>query len=506
MMGAASHPLPIATRAQGVTAAERYLQRLCDRSFLSLWSYPSPYRDQKADGGGDGKEICDLLVVFGEDILIFSDKNCAFPTSSDIRVNWSRWYRKAILKAAEQSWGAERWIRAHPDRIFLDRACTERFPLDLPAADRMRVHHLVVVHDVAEACRRHHNGGSGSLIFNSDIEGRDHYDPGSCEPFHVGWLDGDRKFVHVLDDTSLDIVLNSRDTITDFVDYLRAKEGLLCRCRERGIRFFAAGEEELLANYLLTDDGTRHVFKFPEDINAIGLLEGDWIDFQKSPQHHAQIAADRVSYLWDALIEKFSGHILGGTSYYTTTPRIADRERIMRFFARERRVRRRLLADALLGLIQTDKAGQRVVRVVHPSTPGDPYYCFMVLPNLFGRPREEYRTVRGHLLEALCLVTKVVFPDALDIVGFATEPGIDTPERSEDSLYLDARVWNDEMEAHARQLQADHRLLTNYTKFKDKVAEFPIAQNQRPAAPGPNPRNKACPCGSGKKYKKCCGN
>jgi uncharacterized protein YecA (UPF0149 family) len=62
------------------------------------------------------------------------------------------------------------------------------------------------------------------------------------------------------------------------------------------------------------------------------------------------------------------------------------------------------------------------------------------------------------------------------------------------------------MEAQARQLQADHKLLTNYTTFKDKVSEYPVVEpKQRVAAPEPNPRNKACPCGSGKKYKKCCG-
>jgi hypothetical protein len=83
-----------------------------------------------------------------------------------------------------------------------------------------------------------------------------------------------------------------------------------------------------------------------------------------------------------------------------------------------------------------------------------------------------------------------VFPEALDIVGFATETGVQTAPRSEDFLHLNARVWNQEMEAHARQLQADLRLLTNFTTFKDKFAEFPIPQEGHVVAPGPNPRNK----------------
>jgi len=177
----------------------------------------------------------------------------------------------------------------------------------------------------------------------------------------------------------------------------------------------------------------------------------------------------------------------------------------MRFLAREPRLRRRILSEALLGLISKGKGTERTTRVVIPTSPGDPYYCFLLLPHLFGRPYEEYRAVRGHILEALCLVTKVVFPDALDVIGLATEPGIDTSFRSEDSLYLDARVWSEEMEAHARKLQADLGLLTSYSTFKDKVQEFPSPSDEEIIAPGSNPRNKRCPCGSGRKYKKCHG-
>ena len=57
-------------RSEGVTASERYLEKLCRRSFLSLWSYPGVLRDQgRSNGKGDGKEVSDLLVVFEKHIL-----------------------------------------------------------------------------------------------------------------------------------------------------------------------------------------------------------------------------------------------------------------------------------------------------------------------------------------------------------------------------------------------------------------------------------------------------
>jgi hypothetical protein len=93
-------------KADGVTAAEKYLGRLCERSFLSLWSYPGLFRDQgKPQNGGHGKEICDLLVVFDQHIIIFSDKHCRFQNSGNVELDWQRWFRKAVQKSAEQAWG-----------------------------------------------------------------------------------------------------------------------------------------------------------------------------------------------------------------------------------------------------------------------------------------------------------------------------------------------------------------------------------------------------------------
>ena len=43
---------------------------------LNLWSYPNLFFRP-------GKELCDLLVVCGDEILVFSDKTIAWPTVDD---------------------------------------------------------------------------------------------------------------------------------------------------------------------------------------------------------------------------------------------------------------------------------------------------------------------------------------------------------------------------------------------------------------------------------------
>jgi hypothetical protein len=96
--------MPRVQRADGVTDAERYLKRLCDKIFLSLWSYPSIYRDQGRSGKGDGKEVCNLLVVFDNDIIMISYKYCEFPRSGNLERDWCRWFRRAVLESANQVW------------------------------------------------------------------------------------------------------------------------------------------------------------------------------------------------------------------------------------------------------------------------------------------------------------------------------------------------------------------------------------------------------------------
>jgi hypothetical protein len=496
-------------KAQGVTKTERYLSRLCDKTFLSMWSYPGIYRDQGKEQGGQGKEICDLLVVFENHILIFSDKDCKFPDSGNLDIDWNRWFRRAVLKSAEQTWGAERWIRSFPDRLFLDRECNRLFPLDLPGAHNAVFHLIVVAHDSSRRCKAE-LGGSGSLMINSRLIGSDHFVSEHSEgmPFAIGDINPSKTFVHVLDDTSLSIVLSTLDTISDFVSYLIKKEQLI----RSGMGVMVAGEEDLLAFYLgkLNENG-EHDFVLPQDINAVYIDEGHWEEFYRSPEHQAQLTANKISYSWDALIEKSTYHAFTGTHYFSSSPDLKNSEKIYRFMAREPRTRRRLLAHALMELIEKTPKDHRGTRVMFPSKSGDPFYVFLVLPDTHADSYENYREVRGKLLEAYCMVTKLQCPHALEIVGIATETGT-SENRSEDLIYFDARTWTESDRLEAQSLQKDLGLLSQTQMFAAKVSEYPSPNTQYGRGPvqhfdkyDGNLRNKPCPCGSGKKYKFCHG-
>ena len=178
----------------------------------------------------------------------------------------------------------------------------------------------------------------------------------------------------------------------------------------------------------------------------------------------------------------------------------------MRFLARESRTRRRMLGMALKEILTRTPSQMRFLRVVAPSNPGDPHYVFLLFPMSPKHSYEENRNVRRNFLEACCRVVKMKFPEALDIVGIATESGVANPGRSEDAVYLDTRHWTEANDEKARELQKELGILVNPTQTSGTEPEYPdVNHNQSIAELSKNPRNKPCPCGSGKKYKKCHG-
>jgi hypothetical protein len=447
------------TKSAGLTESERYLAELCQRSFLSLWSYPNVFRQS-------GKELCDNLVVFRNHIIIFSDKSCTFPNTSDLATDWRRWYKRAVLNSAEQIYGAERWLRAYPDQLFLDAKCAQSFPISLPDAQDAHFHRIIVALNSADRCREYfNNSGSGSIILRTDVIGSAHYD----NPFTIGKIDAGRGYIHVFDDVTLNIVLRELDTITDFTNYLTRKEAVI----QKGKMISAGGEEDILAHYLieLNEDG-EHDILLPKEADGVWFAEGAWASMAANPQYTHKKLADRQSYAWDELIEKFSGHIAAGTLASGNEHPLSDHERGVRVMAAEARFARRTLVAAFFDLLATTPTGRTATRLLVTKQASERAYQFIISPQPSDENYEIYREHRTALLAAYCYIAKVRRPELLDIVGIATEP-LEADHRSEDLVYLDARKWTQVDQAQALELQAKTGILLNprETPFHDD--EYP---------------------------------
>jgi hypothetical protein len=445
-------------RGHGVTDTERYLARLADRSFLSLWSYPNVFIDKRAGGKGDGKELCDLLVVCGNHVLIFSDKAVAWPDTDDVKLAWRRWYKRAVHNSVGQIRGAQRWIRQFPGRLFIDRACTRRLPIALPSVDQMQIHGIVVANGAAAACRRHFDGGSGSLMVAPAVKGEGHYADDDVEPFAIGDVDPSGLFVHVFSETTLDLVLGELDTILDLANYLAKKAALV----RSGRLISAAGEEELVAQYMVRMNGQgEHDFTKPDgsawgDGEHVSYGGGFYAELTSHPQYVAKKAADEVSYAWDRLITLFTDHMLEGT---TLVPQLqatdlACHEVAVRHMVLLPRFLRRTYGQLLVDALKEGQKHDRFMRFFlpgaeHPATDIAFFVVTVKVPGIkLAGGYQQYRHVRQRILEVYALALLRKHAQLRGVIGIATEPEPPDGEKSgssEDLIYAEQPDWSDQL-------------------------------------------------------------
>jgi hypothetical protein len=468
-----------ASEAEGTTDSERALARLARKAFLSLWSYPNVYSDEGRSGGkGDGKELVDLLVVFGDDVLLFSDKHCAFQSDVDIKVAWPRWYKRAVEKSARQLAGAESFLRRFKDQVYVDKSCQTRLPVSLPDPSVARYFLIAVTRGGHEAAARHFGGGSsGSLMLNSMLEGDAHYE----HPFEVGFPLKGRRFVHILDERTVDALLEELDTVPDLVDYLVCKERYF---GADGVFMHVAGEEELLAQYMCTMEAGRHALrKVPAEADAVSLLEGDWRFYRSSPQRAAKRQADQGSYIWDALIEYQASFVRAGTAigFPETPPEAINHERILRALAAETRLARRELASHFRFALSKSEPGKKFARMILSGDNMSRAYVFLTAPKPAGIDYQAYREMRSAALLAYCHGVKMRVPHVTEAIGIASEP-FSEKVASQDFLYLDltqemslgeSTIWKDTME----ELDVLQTPVKAVQYFGGKGHEFPMPFN-----------------------------
>ena len=176
---------------------------------------------------------------------------------------------------------------------------------------------------------------------------------GGTVPFEYGEFG--KGFVHVLDDVSLRVVLGELDTISDFVEYLAAKERLV----ESGSRPTFANEKDLLAVYLHA--GRR----FPTSANHWRVEADSWTTLEANDEWRQRKRADQQSYLWDKLIELLANDLTFNPLGPGTT--LSESEQVVRVMARETRFSRRILAANFSRFLELALAKKVARAVPSPS-------------------------------------------------------------------------------------------------------------------------------------------
>lgn len=392
--------------------SEEFVFKVCKETFLSLWSYANPL-------GKNRKELCDILVVCEPDIIIFSVKEIRVSESGDVEADWKRWNRRAVEESAKQICGAERWLKSAPHVI----RCDGSPGLNLPAGKEQVIHRIVVA-----------------------LGGKDKV------PIIFG--DFGKGFVHVLDDISFHIVLQELDTISDFIDYLSAKERFYMSGKETPL---LAGEENLLAFYL------HYGRQFPEKVDSVFLEPGLWEAFIKKPEYIKKKEADKISYAWDAVISDISQHVLKGTLEYTNDP--GKGELILRIMARENRFSRRILGKSFIEFIHLSSQNKLRARMM-PSPSG-------ILYVLLAHPHEIDRKYRRAELGMRCFIARGLNKEFKTVIGIATEQYQPGQGHSFDLCYRYMPDWTEANQAELESLQKKTGFFVNSAKTESHEDEYP---------------------------------
>ncbi|GFP32526.1 hypothetical protein HKBW3S42_00830 [Candidatus Hakubella thermalkaliphila] len=159
-----------------------------------------------------------------------------------------------------------------------------------------------------------------------------------------------------------------------------------------------------------------------------------WVEFTKKGQYQAKKEVDKVSYLWDRLIETFCNDFQKGDLAFGNS--LTEVEKVTRVMAREDRFSRRILGKEFIEFIEL--ASQQKVRSRVMPSPSGILYVFLACPH--GGDRK-YRVTE---LGARCFVIRGLNPDYTTVIGIATEQYEIGKGFSLDAVYLSKETWTPE--------------------------------------------------------------
>lgn len=363
--------------------SEQFVYNACRKSFLSMWSFSNP-RGKRPD-----KELCDILVICSPHVIVISVKECEFkgaqfadvPVEQDCKkydeveddtrykndpykIACDRWTRNAVDESIRQINGAIRILDKTDTVIQKDGTPC----LPLPPMDK-RVYHRIAIAI----------GAKGKVPLTSSIN--------------------DGVMVQVWDEVTFWHVMGYLNTITDFTEYLFAKK-IFFESQEH-LMVITEGEEHLLAFYLSCNGS------FPKKTDCLIIEAGCWSRLKKKPEFRQKIEADKISYIWDDLIETVVSR--GCVPQHTKSVGGASIEHALRTMVKESRFARRILSHALQEFLQSAKNGVGRARLCRSLSQTN--YVFFVYD------QESTITARQSELYCRCVAAVSVLPDSQIIVG-----------------------------------------------------------------------------------------
>lgn len=362
-----------------MTKSEEWAYNLCKKSFFSLFSFVNPV-------GKKDKELCDVIVICGSDIVLISVKEINISQSDNYDVDYNRWNKRAIEDSLKQLNGAERFLKSVSSFKLKDA----KEEIELPKEKNFYKIALAI-------------GGIGKFPLPESIR--------------------NNGYVNIMDEISFHSIISELDTMKDFILYLREKQAKLL-----DVHFTGNGEEDLLAFYLCNE------LNFPEKA-FIYFDEGIYETLKKSKGYLQEKKERKESYKWDFIINHFTQNYFDKNGYNTDT--LNDIRRACEIMAQETRYERIKLIDNLNTVINSN------IRARIYFSPTFNHIIYVFVSGKFDNEEQRLRET-----EHRCLVAAFLFNKSAVVIGIAWEvnPNFDVY----DIVYHNYKdIWNDNLDKTA---------------------------------------------------------
>ncbi len=467
----------------GFTKDEEILAAFGDAAFLHVWTWPNLFRNKgKTSDSSDGKEICDLTVIFGNTVILFSDKRIEFNLDKPLEVSWKRWARKAIYDSMKQLIGAEKWIKTNPNQIFIDKKCTKRIPMSLPPSNEIKFIRIVVAHGIENIAQVKAN--DGSLSFTNELKGEDNWQGPNAIPFTLGLI-SETEFVHVFTDDSIKYVLSEFDTVEDFISYLMEREKLFLLNKKINI----SKESDIIHLYYENYSEEQQIHGI---LSASDLL-GDTVSIEKepikslylNPQYLAKKKADKVSYFWDYLINASAVRSLKSSTEYGNWNHISEMEPALRVMANINRFHRRMLSEGFMDFYDRVIPGRRCTRLIWDMSDTSIGYFFLLLPYIENSMTLDiYKNQRKNMLQDYAQIYGGMYPNLSSFICIAAKTRTsDAPlhddlfDEAQCYVYQDYKNWDEDMKRQSENLRIEYEKRGDLKKriaYEHVGWEFPL--------------------------------
>lgn len=167
-----------------------------------------------------------------------------------------------------------------------------------------------------------------------------------------------------------------------------------------------------------------------------------------------------------------------------------------------------MLAASLMGAVEKAKRIPQNTfwRTILSQQKQDFAYVLGLIPHKIGS-FEDYRKSRKDLLSYYCQIVAYRRRQLRTIFGIAINKDPSTDDSFDFVLFESPEEWSNEMEREIQELQTKLglHLQSGLTMHQSHGNEYPEPTIHVPTIKRKIGRNEICPCGSGVKYKKCCG-